>query len=80
MPPSVVNQAVSMDRVSNVDWWIRQDYPTARLRMPHVFNYTNLEDHIPHWSVTVRLGQRPISQLDPKEGNQLSLPRSEQDL
>jgi hypothetical protein len=46
IPPSVVLQAVSLDRVSNVDWESRQDYPTVRLRMPHVFNYTNLEGHI----------------------------------
>jgi hypothetical protein len=54
--PSSVKQAVSLKRVSNVDWWILQDYPTVRLRMPHVSNYyTNLVDHIPHWSVTVSL-------------------------
>jgi hypothetical protein len=42
-PPSIVMQAASLDRVSNVDW---QDYLTVRLRMPHVFSYTNLKGHI----------------------------------
>jgi len=45
-PASVSKQAASLDWVSNVGWWIRQDYPTVRLRMPHVSNYTNLKGHL----------------------------------
>lgn len=29
----------------NVEWWSGQDYPTVRLRMPHVSNYTNLKSN-----------------------------------